>query len=51
MNTFNTLCGVITPNFTFDFMNGINDCWEQADAGTPATTPSGTSSNWYDIGF
>ncbi|MBD3905294.1 T9SS type A sorting domain-containing protein [Chryseobacterium sp. Ch-15] len=50
-SSFMTLCGVITPNFTFDFTGGINDCWEEADAGTPASTPSGTSSYWYETGF
>jgi hypothetical protein len=49
--TFTTLCAVITPNFTFDFDSGINSCWLEADAGTPATTPTGTNSNWYEDGF
>ncbi|OBW39971.1 Fibronectin type III domain protein [Chryseobacterium sp. MOF25P] len=51
VSSFKTLCGVITPDFTFDFAGGINDCWQEADAGTPASTPSGASSNWYETGF
>lgn len=51
VSSFTTACGVITPNFTFDFTGGINDCWQEADAGTPASTPSGTSSYWYEDGF
>lgn len=49
--SFTTLCGVVTPNFTFDFSSGINDCWEQANSGTPSTTPSGTYSDWYEKAF
>lgn len=49
--SFTTLCGVITPNFAFDFSSGINDCWQRANAGTPTSTPTGTSSNWYEDGF
>jgi hypothetical protein len=49
--TFTTLCGVVTPNFTFDFASGVNTCWVNADSGTPATTPSGNYSNWYESGF
>ncbi|MCU7615924.1 GEVED domain-containing protein [Chryseobacterium sp. PBS4-4] len=49
--TFTTLCGVVTPNFTFDFASGVNTCWQNADSGTPATAPSGNSSNWYESGF
>ena len=51
VSSFTTLCGVITPNFTFDFTGGINGCWQEGDGGTPATTPTGTSSNWYETGF
>lgn len=49
--TFTTSCSVIVPGYTFDFAAGTNTCWNRADAGTPATTPSGTTSNWYDDGF
>ncbi len=49
--SFTTLCSVIIPNYTFDFVDGINPCWSNADSGTPATGPSGTSSNWYEDGF
>ncbi|MCD1118056.1 T9SS type A sorting domain-containing protein [Chryseobacterium turcicum] len=51
VSSFTTLCGVIIPNFTFDFTGGINDCWQEADSGTPSTTPSGTYSDWYEDGF
>ncbi|MBW7674994.1 GEVED domain-containing protein [Chryseobacterium chendengshani] len=49
--SFTTLCGVVVPNFTFDFASGVNVCWSNADTGTPATGPSGTYSNWYEDGF
>ncbi|WPO83876.1 GEVED domain-containing protein [Chryseobacterium sp. JJR-5R] len=49
--TFTTSCSVIVPSYTFDFADGTNDCWSRADSGTPATTPSGTTSNWNDDGF
>ncbi|KAA0126105.1 T9SS type A sorting domain-containing protein [Chryseobacterium sp. SN22] len=48
---FRTVCGTVTPNFTFDFSSGINECWKQADGGTPATGPTGTTSEWYESGF
>lgn len=49
--SFTTLCGTVTPNFMFDFDSGINTCWQKADSGTPATSPSGNDSNWYESGF
>lgn len=48
---FTTLCGVVTPNFTYNFTGGINDCWSEADTGTPAGTPTVGYSNWYETGF
>ncbi len=48
---FTTPCNAVTPNFNFDFANGIDACWSNADEGTPATTPAGTDSNWSDGGF
>ncbi len=49
--TFKTICATVVPNFTFDFSSGINECWSEADSGTPATSPSGTYSSWYENGF
>lgn len=48
---FKTLCAVEVPNYTFDFTGGVTECWQRADAGTPAGTPSGNDSNWYEDGF
>lgn len=49
--SFTTTCAAVVPNFTFDFSSGIDSCWKKADSGTPATTPSGTASNWFEDGF
>ncbi|WP_294243260.1 GEVED domain-containing protein [uncultured Chryseobacterium sp.] len=49
--TFTTSCAAVVPSFTFDFSSGIDSCWKEANSGTPATTPSGTDSNWYEDGF
>lgn len=49
--SFTTACGTIVPSYTFDFASGIDACWSKANAGTPATTPSGTTSAWTADGF
>lgn len=48
---FMTACGTIVPGYTFDFATGVDACWSKANTGTPATTPSGTTSAWTTDGF
>ncbi len=48
---FTTPCGAVVPNFSFDFASGINNCWSEADGGTPASGPTGTDSEWYGFGY
>ncbi len=48
---FTTPCGTVVPNFSFDFASGINSCWSKADGGTPASGPTGTTSEWYEFGY
>ncbi|MEQ9261922.1 MAG: choice-of-anchor J domain-containing protein [Owenweeksia sp.] len=52
--TFTTACGPFLPpqleDFSAGFLPGV--CWDEADAGTPATGPSSFgSSSWTEDGF
>lgn len=49
--SFTTLCGVVTPNFTFDFTSFPNSCWAQASDGNASTGPTGVDEYWYDGDF
>jgi hypothetical protein len=48
---FATACAVFTPAYTTNFGNFLPNCWEEADAGSPATGPSAFGgSSWGQSG-
>ena len=50
--SFTTPCSVYTPQYLETFNTWVSPCWDQADAGSPATTATSFgSSNWNSTGF
>ena len=49
--SFSTLCAAVTPPYNQDFEVQPLVCFNVANAGTVATGPSGTISNWVADGF
>ena len=48
---FSTPCTVFTPAYNTNFSNFLPNCWEEADAGSPATGPSAFGSSlWSQAG-
>ena len=41
---FTTLCGTYTPTYSTDFSTFLPTCWEEADAGNPASGPTSLGS-------
>ena len=51
-SSFTTPCSVYTPQYLETFNTWVSPCWDQADAGSPATTATSFgSSNWSSTGF
>jgi len=50
--TFTTPCAAYTPQYLETFNTWVSTCWDQADAGSPATMPASIGgSDWGTTGF